>query len=112
MPWLQEQLRMTMSETVQKHQEYLFPAVSTYYEEPLALERGEGMYVWDEAGRRYLDAFGGILTISVGHANPVVVQAVVDQVRKLQHTSTLYANRAQSDLAEKLAQITPGRLKK
>src|SRR5207245_6819454 len=59
-----------------------------------------------------LDCFGGVLTISVGHANPAVVQAVVEQVKRLQHTSALYAHKPQSDLAEKLARITPGRLKK
>jgi alanine-glyoxylate transaminase/(R)-3-amino-2-methylpropionate-pyruvate transaminase len=101
-----------MPDTIRKHKEYLFPAVATYYEEPLALERGEGMYVWDEAGRRYLDCWGGVLTVSVGHANPAVVQAVVEQVQRLQHTSALYAHRPQSDLAEKLAQIAPGRLQK
>jgi 4-aminobutyrate aminotransferase len=101
-----------MSDTISKHKEYLFPAVATYYQEPLALARGEGMYVWDESGNRYLDCFGGVLTVSVGHANPTVVQAVVEQVKRLQHTSALYAHRSQSDLAEKLAQITPGRLKK
>jgi 4-aminobutyrate aminotransferase-like enzyme len=102
----------TMSETVRKHKEFLFPAVATYYQEPLALVRGEGMYVWDELDDRYLDCFGGVLTISVGHANPTVVRAVVDQTQRLAHTSALYANQPQSDLAEKLAQITPGRLKK
>src|SRR5579862_3309035 len=101
-----------MSETVRKHKEYLFPAVATYYREPLALVRGEGMYVWDEQGDRYLDCFGGVLTVSVGHANPTVVQAVVDQAQRLAHTSALYAHQPQSDLAEKLARITPGRLKK
>ncbi len=101
-----------MSEAVRKHQEFLFPALPMYYQEPIALERGEGMYVWDDAGRRYLDCFGGILTTSVGHANPTVVQAMVDQVKRLQHTSALYANAPESDLAEKLAQITPGRLMK
>jgi 4-aminobutyrate aminotransferase len=101
-----------MSETVRKHKEFLFPAVATYYREPLALVRGEGMYVWDEADDRYLDCFGGVLTVSVGHANPTVVKAVVDQVQRLSHTSALYAHHQQSDLAEKLAEITPGRLKK
>ena len=103
---------MTLSSTVQKHREYLFPAVSMYYQEPLALVRGEGMYVWDDAGRRYLDAFGGVLTISVGHANPKVVAAIVEQVKTLSHVSTLYANRPQSELAERLARIAPGKLKK
>src|SRR5271154_5898550 len=100
---------MSESATITKHKEYVFPAVATYYREPLALARGEGMYVWDESGERYLDCFGGILTVSVGHANPRVVKAIVEQVAKLQHVSTLYANRPQSDLAEKLAQIAPGR---
>lgn len=100
------------SEIVRKHKEFLFPAVATYYEEPVALVRGEGMYVWDDAGNRYLDCFGGVLTVSVGHANPKVNAAIIEQVKTLQHTSTLYANKPQSDLAEKLYQITPGRLKK
>ena len=100
------------SETIRKHKEFLFPAVATYYQEPLALVRGEGMYVWDDQGNRYLDCFGGVLTVSVGHANPKVNEAIIEQVKTLQHTSTLYANKPQSDLAEKLYQITPGRLKK
>src|SRR6185295_16805020 len=95
----------SQSETIRKHKEFLFPAVATYYQEPLALVRGEGEYVWDDKGDRYLDCFGGVLTVSVGHANPVVTEAIIEQVKTLQHTSTLYANKPQSDLAEKLHQI-------
>ena len=101
-----------MSDTVQKHRDYLFPAAATYYQEPLPLARGDGMYVWDETGARYLDCFGGVLTVSVGHANPKVVEAIVEQVKRLSHTSALYPHTAQSNLAEQLAQIAPGRLKK
>ena len=101
-----------MSDTAQNHKEFLFPAVATYYKEPLAISHGEGMYVWDEEGNKYLDFFGGVLTISVGHANPAVVKAQVDQIQKLQHTTTLYANKNLSDLAVKLAELTPGDLKK
>jgi 4-aminobutyrate aminotransferase-like enzyme len=100
------------SEAVRKHKEFLFPAVSMYYAEPIALVKGEGSYVWDDQGRRYLDAFGGVLTVSIGHANPKVVNAIVEQVKKISHTSTLYANEQQSNLAEKLASIAPGNLKK
>src|SRR5919112_2607698 len=100
------------SEIARKHKEFLFPAVATYYQEPLALVRGEGMYVWDDEGNRYLDCFGGVLTVSVGHANPQVNAAIIEQVKTISHTSTLYCNKPQSDLAEKLHQITPGRLKK
>ncbi len=100
------------SETVRKHKEFLFPAVATYYKEPIALVKGEGFHVWDDQGNKYLDCFGGVLTVSVGHANPKVNEAVINQLKSITHTSTLYCNKPQSDLAEKLAQITPGRLKK
>jgi len=100
------------SEIVRKHKEFLFPAVATYYQEPIALVRGEGQYVWDDQGTRYLDCFGGVLTVSIGHAHPQVNAAIIEQVQTLSHTSTLYANKPQGDLAEKLHQITPGRLKK
>lgn len=103
---------MSNSEAVRKHKEYLFPAVSMYYKEPLEIVRGEGHHVWDSDGKKYLDAFGGVLTVSVGHANPKVVAAVVEQIKKLNHISTLYANEQQSNLAEKLASIAPGNLKK
>src|SRR5574337_1153735 len=63
-------------------------------------------------GKRYLDFFGGILTISVGHCNSKVTTKIKAQVDKLQHTSTLYPNEAIVALAEKLAQITPGKLQK
>ncbi|MEO6049927.1 MAG: aspartate aminotransferase family protein [Pyrinomonadaceae bacterium] len=107
----QEQ-KSTVSEAVRKHKEFLFPAVATYYQEPVALVRGEGEYVWDEKGNKYLDAFGGVLTVSVGHANPKVNAAIIEQTNKIQHTSALYVNENQSNLAEKLAEITPGDLKK
>src|ERR1051326_1112985 len=100
------------SEITRKHKEFLFPAVAMYYQEPRALVKGEGAHVWDDKGDKYLDCFGGVLTVSVGHANPKVNEAVINQVNTISHTSTLYGNQPQSDLAEKLAQITPGRLKK
>src|SRR5918999_183465 len=104
--------QVAQSETVRKHKEFVFPAVANYYQEPIALVKGEGFHVWDDQGNRYLDCFGGVLTVSVGHCHPKVTDAVVEQVKTIQHTSTLYANQPQSDLAEKLYQITPGRLKK
>ncbi len=94
----------------EKHRRYLFPCVTTYYDQPLTLVRGEGMHVWDDAGRKYLDCFGGVLTVSVGHCHPEVTEAIVRQVQTLVHTSTLYANPALSDLAEALARVLPGDL--
>ena len=101
-----------LSEAIRKHKEFLFPAVANYYQEPIALVRGEGEYVWDDRGNRYLDAFGGVLTVSIGHANPKVNEAIIKQINTISHTSTLYANKPQGDLAEKLAEISPGELKK
>ena len=94
------------------HKEYLFPCVATYYQEPLTMVSGDGMYLTDSAGTRYLDFFGGILTVSVGHCNKEVTRAVVEQNQTLQHTSTLYVNEPQARLAKKLADLTPGPLKK
>ncbi len=91
----------------EKHRRYLFPCVTTYYESPLTLVRGEGMHVWDEAGKPYLDCFGGVLTVSIGHCHPEVTEAIVRQAKTLVHTSTLYPNPMLSDLAEMMAQILP-----
>jgi 4-aminobutyrate aminotransferase-like enzyme len=99
-----------MATAADKHRRYLFPCATTYYAEPLTLVRGEGMHVWDDAGRRYLDCFGGVLTISVGHCNPEVTEAIVQQANRLVHTSTLFPNPPLSDLAEALAGVLPGDL--
>jgi len=90
-----------------KQKELLFPNVSTYYQEALVVDSAKGMFVRDIEGREYLDFFGGILTVSVGHSHPRVTQAVVEQQNKLVHVSTLYSTVPQVQLAEKLVQIGP-----
>ena len=98
-------------EILAKHKEYLFSCVANYYEEPLVVDRAKDSLVYDVDGREYLDFFGGIVTISVGHCNDKVVAAIEEQVRKVQHTSALYPTEPHVRLAEKLAAITPGALK-
>jgi len=98
-------------EILAKHREYLFSCVANYYEEPLVVDRAKDSLVYDVDGREYLDFFGGIVTVSVGHCNDKVVDAIQEQVRKVQHTSTLYPNEPHVRLAEKLAAVTPGALK-
>ncbi len=93
-----------------KQRAYLWPNHILYYTEPLPLSHGDGVYVWDADGKQYLDFFGGILTTSVGHNNPHVVERVREQVGRLIHSSTLYPNENHVNLAERLAEITPGRL--
>lgn len=103
---------MTGAEIVAKHREYIFPSVANYYSNPVPLVRGKGKHVYDAGGREYLDFFGGILTISLGHCHPEVNAQVKEQLDTLQHVSTLYPTEPMVAVAEKLARITPGNLKK
>jgi 4-aminobutyrate aminotransferase-like enzyme len=89
-------------------QECLFPSVFHYYGEPLVLTRAKGQFVWDADGNQYLDFFGGILTVSVGHCNDRVNKAVHAQLDTLQHVSTVFATEPQAALARKIADIAPG----
>lgn len=99
---------MTKDEIIRKQKQYIFPAVSTYFNEPLPLERGFMQHVWDTEGKKYLDFFGGIVTVGLGHANPRVTAKMKAQIDKLQHVSTLFPTEPMVALAEKIAQITPG----
>ena len=109
---ISEETIMTSEEVRQKHDSFLFPATLKYYDEPIVVTEGRGSRVTDAEGNSYLDFFGGILTISVGHANYDVNREVVAQVNRLSHISTLYPTAPLVDLAEKLASITPGNLDK
>lgn len=95
-----------------RHERYLWDAVIRYYETPLPLARGRGQYLYGYDGREYLDFFGGILTVSVGHCHPTVTQAIQDQAATLVHSSTLYPSAPIVDLAEKIGSLTPGDLTK
>ncbi|TFB09743.1 aspartate aminotransferase family protein [Candidatus Marinimicrobia bacterium MT.SAG.2] len=103
---------LTSAELKEKHNEYLFPSVINYYSEAIALESGKGCYVTDVDGKEYLDFFGGILTVSIGHADDRVNKAISAQMNRLGHVSTLYPTIPIVELAERLAKITPGKLKK
>ncbi len=103
---------MTKDEILRKYKEYLFPSVSTYFSEPLVTDHASMQYLWDVEGNRYLDFFGGIVTISAGHTNPRITSKIKAQIDKLQHASTLFPNEAVVALAEKLARITPGEIRK
>ena len=103
---------MNTQDILSKHEQYVFPSMITYYEEPLPFERGEGQYLYGVDGERYLDFFAGILVVSVGHCHPKVTERICQQVRTLQHTSTLYPHANMVNLAEKFAQIAPGKLQK
>jgi len=73
---------------------------------PITLVKGEGIEVWDEKGKRYLDFLGGIATNILGHAHPAIVKAVTQQVNQLTHISNLYVHTPGVELAEKLRDLT------
>jgi len=94
---------MSNQDLVARAEKVLF---QNYRTQPIALVRGEGTYVWDADGKRYLDFIGGIATVSAGHANAKVREAVIEQTKLLWHASNLYFTEPQVRLAEKLVRLS------
>ncbi len=97
--------------TREKHKEFIFPATIQYYAESIVPTEAKGLRVRDADGNEYLDFFGGILTVSVGHANDKVNAAIKAQVDRFSHVSSLYPTLGVVELAERLARLAPGKLK-
>ena len=80
--------------------------MNTYARQPVAFVRGEGAYLWDEAGKRYLDAVAGVAVNGLGHAHPRLVKAIADQAAALIHSSNLYRVLRQEELADRLCALS------
>lgn len=100
------------ADLVRRHKESLFPSVGLNYTAPIEIRRGERQYVYDGAGRQYLDFFGGIATVSSGHALPEITGPIKAQLDRVIHTSTLFLIRSQIELAERIRAMTPPKLNK
>ena len=87
------------------------PAVFTFYSDPLMIVEGHRQYVYDEKGRRYLDLFAGIATVSCGHSHPKILARIREQASRLQHASTIYLHPSMGQLAEKLVGKLPAGLR-
>ncbi len=98
-------------EVLAVRKQFLSPALFHYYKKPLMIVEGKAQWLFDEKGRRYLDGFGGIVTVSVGHCHPHVVAAVNAQNELIQHTTTIYLNPNIALYARDLAAKMPGELK-
>src|SRR6266567_2782156 len=98
-------------EVLALRKQFLNPGLFLYYEKPVMFVEGKMQYVWDDAGKRYLDGLAGIVTISVGHCHPHVVAAANRQNETLQHSTTIYLHPNIAEYAEKLASQMPGDLK-
>jgi acetylornithine aminotransferase len=80
--------------------------MNTYARQPVAFVRGEGAYLWDDAGKRYLDAVAGVAVNGLGHAHPKLVKAIADQAAALIHSSNLYRVLRQEELADRLCELS------
>ncbi|MEM7147268.1 MAG: aminotransferase class III-fold pyridoxal phosphate-dependent enzyme [Verrucomicrobiota bacterium] len=97
-------------EVLEMRRTYINQGVFTFYAEPLMLVEGKMQWVWDEKGKRYLDAFGGICTVSVGHSHPEVAAAVGEQNELIQHVPTIYLHPAIGEYAKLLTSTLPDSL--
>lgn len=94
-------------EVLAMRKQFANPAIFTMYKEPIMLVEGHMQWLFDEAGRRYLDMFAGIVTVSCGHCHPKVTAAIKGQVDTLQHSTTIYLHPGMPALAKKLASKMP-----
>src|SRR3954471_24611383 len=99
------------AEVLALRKQFLNPGLFLYYKKPLMIVEGDMQYVWDEMGKRYLDGLGGIVTVSVGHCHPHVIEAGNKQSEIYQHSTTIYLHPNVALYAEKLASKMPGDLK-
>jgi len=83
---------------------HVAPGVFTYYRTPIQIVEGYMQYLWDETGRRYLDALGGVATVNVGHCHPRLVEAAREQVATLVHTTTIYLHPNIARYAQRLSE--------
>jgi alanine-glyoxylate transaminase / (R)-3-amino-2-methylpropionate-pyruvate transaminase len=95
------------TEALALRKQYLSPGLIRYYQEPLMVVEGHMQYLWDETGKRYLDGFAGIVTVSVGHCHPKIVEAVRKQLGTLQHVTTIYLHPTIGQFAKKLTEHMP-----
>lgn len=97
---------------LEKKKEYIMPCLGHFYQEPMQLVRGSMQYLYDSTGKQYLDCFAGVSVINCGHCNPAITDRICQQVKTLQHVCNIYLTDPFVRLAQRLAEVTPGDLKK
>ena len=99
-------------EVLEKKRKYIMPCLGHFYSEPPEFVRGEMQYLFDTEGKKYLDCYAGVSVINCGHCNPFIVDRMVEQIKNLQHVCNIYLTENFVNLAERLAEVTPGKLQK
>lgn len=104
---------LSPAETIQKNKSYTLTswnAQGTW--NPIAIDRGEGVYIYDVNGKRYLDWSSQLVNVNIGHSHPHVVKAIQEQAAKLCYVDPSFATEPRGRLGELLAEVTPGDLTK
>ncbi len=97
---------------IEKKRQFLIPCVYHFYRRPPQIVRGSGVFVYDSEGRRYMDLYAGVSVHALGHCHPELVAEICRQVQTLQHTTTIYLTEPIVNLAEALADLLPGELRR
>lgn len=100
-------------EVAEKKKNYLCPpSWNHFYQNPPQIVKGKMQYLYDHEGKAYLDCFAGVSVMNCGHCNEEILEATIEQMKTLQHTSIIYLTQPMVDLAEKLSEILPGNLRR
>ncbi len=97
---------------IAKKNEYFVPCINHFYKNPPQFVKGEMQYLFDSTGKKYLDFFAGVSVMNCGHSNPAIIDPVIEQIHDLQHVCNIYLTENGVNLAEALAEVTPGNLKR
>nr|XP_033342712.1 alanine--glyoxylate aminotransferase 2, mitochondrial isoform X1 [Megalopta genalis] len=102
---------LNYEEIKKAHESIVSPSLRPFYKKPLIIHEGHKQWLWDHRGKRYLDMFGGVATISVGHSHPKIVAAITEQATKLNHVSSVYMQPRLHEYVKKLTKKFPEKLK-
>ena len=97
---------------LEKKKNYIMPCLGHFYQKPPQFVRGSMQYLFDTAGKKYLDFFAGVSVMNCGHCNLEIIRRLCDQMETLQHVCNIYLTENFVNLAERLAAVTPGDLQK
>lgn len=103
---------MGPDDILKKRQQYFFPATSCFYKEPPQIVAGSMQYLFDQNNKKYTDFFAGVSVLNCGHSNPEILKDTIEQLGKMQHTTALYLTQPMVELAERLAGILPGNIRR
>lgn len=97
---------------IEKKKKFIMPCLGHFYSNPPEFVRGEMQYLFDTENKKYLDMYAGVSVINCGHCNPYITEKIIAQIKNLQHVCNIYLTENFVNLAEKLAEVTPGNLQK